>query len=153
MQKLIIILLGTILLTGGCDFIDSINPFTETVDTLDIYRQRQDSIRQAEFLLKQEAERRELARADSLRRVQEEIERQAALERYHLIVGAFRSPSYARDYHEIIVNRGHDSRMLVSDNNFHLVTIKSLNDHRSAINELRVVRDRGEHEVWLYISD
>ncbi len=154
MQKLIIIFLGTIILMAGCDFIEKINPFTESIDTLAIYRQRQDSIRRAELLLRQqEAERRDLARADTLRILPEEAAGQTVMERYHLIVGAFRTQSYARDYHERIINLGHESRILLSDNDFHLVTIKSLNDYRNAINELRAVRDQGEHEVWLYISD
>ena len=158
MQKLIIIILSTILITGGCDFIEKINPFAGSDDTMEIYRQQQDSIRQVELLRRQQEEiRREQARvatADSIRRVQEETDRLKSEERFHLIVGAFRTPSYASDFHGTILSQGHDSRILMSDNNFHLVTIKSLNDYRSAVNEMRAVTNQGEHfDVWLYIEN
>jgi cell division protein FtsN len=158
MQKSIIIILATILITGGCDFIEKINPFTGSVDTMEVYRQRQDSIRQFELLRRQQEEvRREQSRvatADSIRRVQEESDKLKAGERYHLIVGAFKTPSYASDFHGTILSQGHDSRILMSDNNFHLVTIRSLNDYRAAINEMISVRNQGEHyDIWLYIED
>jgi cell division protein FtsN len=155
MQKLIIIILA-VLLSGGCDFIERINPFAEKADTLEIYRQQQDSIRREAMLRKQQEEtRREQARVDSLKRVGESaaiIPEEAS--RYHLVAGAFKTPSYANGFHEYIRNQGYDSRIIMSENNFHLVTLRSVNDYRAAVNELRSLRAQGHHEgIWLYVRE
>jgi cell division protein FtsN len=158
MHKPTFIVLVIALLAGGCDFIDKINPFAQSVDTLEIYRQRQDSIRRAALLERQlEEARREKAaaeRADSLRNATETSERLRMANRYHLIVGSFKTSSYASLFNERIRNQGHDSRILMSDNQFHLVTIKSLDDYRSAVNELRALWNTGEHgDAWLFIEN
>ncbi len=154
MHKLLIIVFAFSLLTGGCDFVKKVNPFTTRVDTMDQYRQRQDSIRRAEMLRSQQEEARlEQARADSIRKARSEAERLRTMERYHLIVGAFKTPAYAEDFRQKILAQGNDSRIIMSDNNFHLVTIKSLGNYREAVNEWKVIRDQGEHLVWLYIKD
>ncbi len=155
MQKLIIIVLTLMLVIGGCDFVKRVNPFAKKVDTMEIYQQRQDSIRRAELLRRQQEEaRREQARADSLMKVREaEEELMKAAGRYHLIVGAFKTPAYAEDFHKKMLAQGHDSRIIMSANNFHLVTIKSLDNYRTAVREWRDIRGQGEHLVWLYIKD
>ncbi len=157
MQKLIIILFASTLLISGCDFVQKINPFASRVDTMEIYQQRQDSIRRAELLRRElEEARREQERADSIRREAEaraEAERLRAMQRYHLIVGAFRNPVYAEDFHQKMLAQGHDSRIIMSENNFNLVTIKSLDNYREAVNQWRSIRSEGEHLVWLYIKD
>ncbi len=157
MQKLIIILFAVTLLISGCDFVQKINPFASRVDTMEIYQQRQDSIRRAELLRREQEEaRREQERADGIRREAEaraEAERLRAMQRYHLIVGAFRNPVYAEDFHQKILAQGHDSRIIMSENNLHLVTIKSLDNYREAVNQWRSIRNEGEHLVWLYIKD
>ena len=141
-------------LVSGCDFVKKVNPFARKADTMEIYQQRQDSIRRAELLSRQQEEaRREQERADSIRRAQEEAARLKALERYHLIVGAFKNPAYANDFHQKMLAEGHDSRIIMSKNNFHLVTIKSLSDYRTAVRDWRAIRGEGEHLVWLYITD
>jgi cell division protein FtsN len=156
MQKFIITALAAILLAGGCDFIEKVNPFSKKEDTMSEYLQREDSIRRAELLRTQqmEARRREQALADSIRRAQEaEAAEAKATGRYHLIVGAFKTPAYASDFYDKIRSQGNDSRIIMADNDFHLVTIKSFNDYRTAVNEWIRIRAEGEHLVWLYIKD
>jgi cell division protein FtsN len=156
MQKIVIIALVSILLAGGCDFIKKVNPFSKKEDTMAEYLQREDSIRRAELLRTQqmEARLREQALADSIRRAQEaEAAKAEAAGRYHLIVGAFKTPAFADEFHDRIRSGGYDSRIIMSDNDFHLVTIKSFNDYRTAVNEWIRIRGEGEHLVWLYIKD
>lgn len=155
MQKLIIIVLAITLLISGCDFIKKVNPFAKQEDTMEEYQQRQDSIRRAELLKKQREEAiLQQAIADSMRRAQEaEAESMKPANRYHLIVGAFKTPSYARGFNEKISAQGHDSKIIQSDNNFNLVTIKSFDNYRTAVNEWREIRNEGEHLVWLYTKD
>ncbi len=150
MQKLTLFFFTVAVSISGCDFVEKVNPFTTKVDTMELYLQRQDSIRSAELIRKQQEE----ARADSIRRAQEtEVEQVKTLNRYHLIVGAFKTPSYAMSFQEKILAQGHDSRIILSDNNFHLVTIRSFDNYNSAVNEWRSIRSQGEHLVWLYIKD
>jgi hypothetical protein len=58
MQKLIIIVLAIYPFISGCDFVKKINPFAKKVDTMEMYQQRQDSIRRAELLRRQQEEAR-----------------------------------------------------------------------------------------------
>ncbi len=155
MQKLIITILTLTLVISGCDFVKRVNPFAKKVDTMEIYQQRQDSIRRAELLRRQQEEaRREQARADSISKAREaEEELMKSVGRYHLIVGAFKTPAYAEDFHREMLARGNDSRIIMSANNFHLVTIKSLENYNTAVREWREIRSQGEHLVWLYIKD
>ncbi len=157
MQKLTIIFLATTLLMCGCDFVKNVNPFAKKEDTMQIYQHRLDSIRRAELLRKQQEEaRHDQAIADSMRRAEEsdaDAERMQVMNRYHLIVGAFKTPSYAQDFNEKILSQGHDSKIIESDNNFNLVTIESFDNYRSAVSEWKRIRDKGEHLVWLYIKD
>jgi cell division protein FtsN len=154
MHRLIFIVIAITMLISGCDFVKKVNPFARKADTMELYQQRQDSIRRAELLRRQQEEaRREQVRADSIRKAREaEAERLSAL-RYHLIVGAFKTPAYADEFQKKMLAQGHDSRIIMSENNFHLVTIKSLDNYREAVNEWKDIRNQGEHLVWLYIKE
>lgn len=146
-----IIIISLILTTTGCEKIKSINPFRKKVDHALIEKQRQDSIRlaqEAEEILRQE----ELARLEEQRTI-EEAARLKALNKYHLIVGSFKVPNNATRYHEKIRSKGHDSQIIMAKNGFHLVTINSYDNFRSAFNELRNMTRSGEQEVWLYIQN
>jgi cell division protein FtsN len=155
MQRFSIILLIVSLSLGSCDFVKKINPFSkETDNSMEVYQRQQDSIQRAEALkVKQELER-EQAMADSIRLVQQQQEAERVrMERYHLIVGAFKTPDYARTFHNSILSQGHPSKILMSANDFHLVTIKSTDNYRAAVNDWIAIRNQGEHqEVWLYIA-
>jgi cell division protein FtsN len=145
-------------LAAGCDFVSKINPFAEKVDTLEIYRQRQDSIRRAVLLERQQEEfRRERAaaeRADSVRKVTEVAELQRTAHRYHLVVASFKTPSYASVLSEQIRSQGYDSRIMISKNQFHRVTLKSFDNFQTAIREMNALRSSGEYgDAWVHIGN
>ncbi len=152
MQKFTIILISAVFFTSGCDFIERVNPFAESPDTMELHQQRLDSIRRARQLREQQEQARlEQARDETLQEApdQEDVEVETS-ERYHLIVGAFKTQSYAEDYHQKMLDNGHDSRIIMSDNNFHLVTIESFDNYRTAVNKWREARESGEHSTWIY---
>jgi cell division protein FtsN len=157
MQRFSLILLIVSLSLGSCDFVKKINPFSKEADnSMEIYQRQQDSLQRAEALrVQQESARLEQAQADSIRMVQQQKEAERLrMERYHLVVGAFKTPDYARTFHNEILSQGHPSKILMSENDFHLVTIKSTDNYRSAVNDWIAIRNQGEHqEVWLYITD
>ncbi len=147
-----LILLSLIVTSSGCDEIKKLNPFREKVDQALIEQQRQDSIRlamEAEELRIRQAE--ENARLEELR-ILEEAERLKALNRYHLVVGSFKVPGNAQRYNELILSKGFDSQIILAKNGFHLVTMRSFDNFRTAANELRNVKKAGEYEVWLYVQ-
>lgn len=157
MQRFLFILLIVSLSLGSCDFVKKINPFSKEADnSMEVYQRQQDSLKRVEALkVQQDMARREQAQADSIRLMQQQQEAERErMERYHLIVGAFKTPDYARSFHNAITSQGHQSKILMSANDFHLVTISSTDNYRSAVNEWIAIRNQGEHqEVWLYITD
>jgi hypothetical protein len=158
MYKMTFFFLVIAVLVAGCDFISKINPFAEKVDTLEIYRQRQDSIRRAVLLERQQEEfRRERAaaeRADSVQKTRDEDERQRMASRYHIVIASFRTPTYATMLNEQIRSQGYDSRVMISENQFHRVTIRSFDNFQSAIREMNVLRNTGEYaDAWVHIGN
>jgi cell division protein FtsN len=152
MQRFTVILLVVFLLTG-CDFVRKINPFSKKADQLELYQKQQDSIRLAEeYRLQQEETRLAQARADSIRQAELDAIMAAKVKPYHLVVGAFKTPAYAKSFHEKILSEGHQSEIIIAENDFHLVTIRSTDDYRAAVNEWNAIR-RGEYfDVWLYVQ-
>ncbi len=156
MQKLITVILGIALLAAGCDFVKKVNPFASKVDTMEIYMQQQDSIRRAELLrMQQEEARRAQAEAEAAQLEEEKAKEEAAKPsgRYHLIVGAFKTPLYAKEFHAKMKAEGHDSQIIEGYYDFHLVTIKTHDEYRPAVNDWIKIRNQGEHLVWLYIDE
>lgn len=158
MQRFTFIVLLLAVSLSGCDFVQKINPFSKKADdSMEVYQRQQDSLKRVEALelQKQEAARQEQLRADSVRLAQEEAERaRLAAEKYHIVVGSFKTPEYAESFRDKIAAQGHPSRILLTENDFHLVTIKSSGNFQSAVNEWTAVKDQGEHpEVWLYYQN
>jgi outer membrane murein-binding lipoprotein Lpp len=153
MQRFTLIILIVLLLTG-CDFVRKINPFSKKADyQLELYQRQQDSIRLAEeYRLQQEEARRAQERAESIRQAELEAMMAAKVKPYHLVVGAFKTPAYAKSFHEKILAAGHESDIIMAENDFHLVTIKSTDDYRSAVNEWKAIRKGEYFDVWLYVQ-
>jgi len=72
--------------------------------------------------------------------------------RYHIIVGAFKTSSYADDYSALMKNRGYDGNILAGPYQFNLVTSGSYESLRSALNQLGEVRTNVIEEAWIYIE-
>jgi cell division protein FtsN len=156
MQRFSIFLLIVSLSLSSCEFVNKINPFSKEPDnSMEVYQRQQDSLKRAEVLkVQRDLERQEQARTDSIRLAQQQEAERTRMERYHLVVGAFKSPDYARSFHNSILSSGHPSKILMSANAFHLVTIKSTDNYRSAVDDWMAIRNQGEHqEVWLYIAN
>jgi hypothetical protein len=76
----------------------------------------------------------------------------AAQGRYHIIVGAFKTPSYATDYSAEIKSRGYDGNILDGPYNFDLVTSGSYESLQAALNDLSGVRTDVIETAWIYIE-
>lgn len=77
---------------------------------------------------------------------------EAAKGSYHIIVGAFKTPSYATDYSADIKNQGYDGNIIAGPYNFDLVTSSSHESLQSALTELTEVRANVIETAWIYIE-
>ncbi len=122
------------------------------VDTTGVWLARQDSLRIVDSIRKaQEAlQALENARLDSIRLAEE-----AKLAfKYHIIVGSFYTPEYARDLADEYKNKGYNVRILkMKGSRFELVSAEAFDSFRPAINKLRDYQENIVLDAWLYIDN
>ena len=70
----------------------------------------------------------------------------------HIIVGAFKNATYAKNYSETMKGRGYDGNIIAGPYNFNLVTSGSYESVRAALQDLRGIRDQVIEEAWIYIE-
>jgi len=121
-------------------------------DTTGVWLARQDSIRIVDSIrAAQEALLAlENARLDSIRLAEE-----ARLAfKYHIIVGSFYTPEYARDLADEYKNKGYVVRILqMKGSRFELVSAEAFDSFRPAINKLVDYQDIIMPDAWLYIDE
>jgi cell division protein FtsN len=138
---------------GKPDPADTLAAWHHMMDSL----QRVDSINAIEQarldsmeMIRQQAKADSLAKADSIRQAKLEAEKN----KYHIISGSFRNSSYADRYNQRMQDEyGYDSKIVVANNGFNLVSIKSHPSMSAAIRELRNIRDEGRFEAWVYAGN
>jgi len=149
---LIIIALSTITLSG-CDFFQNKRWFSNDVDTLEAYNRRQDSIHRVDSLKKVheiEKKRAEKARKDSIRMAEE---RHRRLYKFHIVVGSFKTPKYARAYNEFIKQKGYKTEMLTNKYKFQMVSIGAYKSWSTAVSDLNKAREELIETAWIYIDE
>jgi hypothetical protein len=112
---------------------------------------RQDSIRVADSIRKaQEALLAiEYARQDSVRLAEEA----KLASKYHIIVGSFYTPEYARNLAEEYKNKGYNVRILkMAGSRFELVSAEAFDNFRPAAKKLLDYQENIMPDAWLYID-
>ncbi|EFK96799.1 conserved hypothetical protein [sediment metagenome] len=112
---------------------------------------RQDSLRVADSLRRAQEELLaiEVARQDSIRRAEEEL----LANKFHIIVGSFITPEYARTLAEEYTSKGHNVRILqMQGGRFELVSAEAFNNLRQAIDKLKDYQENIVLDAWLYIE-
>ena len=71
---------------------------------------------------------------------------------FHIIVGAFKTASYASDYATEIKNSGYDGNILAGPYSFNLVTSSSFESLQSALSALGNIRSEVIENAWIYIE-
>lgn len=120
-------------------------------DTTGVWLARQDSIRVVDSIRKaQEALLAiENARQDSIRRAEEE----KLANKYHIIVGSFLTPEYARNLAEEYKSKGYNVRILkMTGDRFELVSAEAFSQFRPAVEKLKDYQENILLEAWLYID-
>jgi len=77
---------------------------------------------------------------------------EAAKSKVHIIVGAFKTASYADEYSAEIKNMGFDGNILAGPYSFNLVTSGSYESVRAALNVLGDIRANVVETAWIYIE-
>lgn len=77
---------------------------------------------------------------------------EAAKSRVHIIVGAFKIPSYADEYSAAIKSKGYDGKILAGPYSFNLVTASSHESIQAALNALGPVRENLIETAWIYME-
>lgn len=120
-------------------------------DTTGVWLARQDSIRIADSIRKaQEAlQAIENARLDSIRLAEE-----ARLAyKFHIIVGSFYTPEYAKNLSEEYKSKGYNVQILqMRGSRFQLVSAEAFDKFRPAIDKLKDYQENIMPDAWLYID-
>ena len=115
---------------------------------------RQDSIRIADSTRWANEERERALEQDRLNRLATETEAARLASKYHIVVGSFYTPEYARSLTEKYRQQGYNSQILqMRGSKFELVSAESFSDLRSAANRLREYHANIMPDAWIYVSD
>ena len=77
---------------------------------------------------------------------------EAASSRVHIIVGAFKTSSYADEYSAEMKEKGYDGKILPGPYQFNLVTSGSYESIQAALNVLETIREEVHEDAWVYIE-
>ena len=117
-----------------------------------VLKAKQDSIRVADSLKQAQAAllALEQARQDSIRFAEEA----RTASKYHMIVGSFYTPEYARNWAEIFRQRNYNVQVLkMRGSTFELVSAEAFSSLRSAYNRLQYYQENVMPDAWIYIDE
>ena len=77
---------------------------------------------------------------------------EASKSRVHIVVGAFKTSSYADEYSAEIKGYGYDGKIIAGPYSFSLVTATSHESIQAAINALGPIRDGVIETAWIYLE-
>ncbi|MEZ5072726.1 MAG: hypothetical protein R2751_17635 [Bacteroidales bacterium] len=149
MRKLVVIIVLPLLL-ASCSLFQKPTMSQEEIDNL---------LAENKVLKAQAGQTKELEDQLALTRMQvdEAMLKLAACEEgakdnVHIIVGAFKTASYADAYSALVKSRGMDGNILAGPYSFSLVTAHSYESIQSALNSLGEVRENQVENAWLYME-
>ena len=161
MKQMLFLLLISTITFSGCKFIggksvkserDSLRAYAYTLEQK-IANQEQDH-RASLDQLKRESQ----AMIDSIVKIYESEAgsgpgniRTAATGKYYVIVGSFKTASYASDWSSKISNMGYPAE-IVKVSYWNLVSAGSSTNLRSALNELSSIRSDVTGDAWIFVA-
>ena len=77
---------------------------------------------------------------------------EAAKSKVHIIVGAFKSDTYAKDYSRVMKEAGYEGKILAGPYSFNLVTASSHESLPAALKALGAIRENVIEEAWVYLE-
>lgn len=149
-MKNVVLCIVFFLLISGCKYLKRDKPDDVEVDTMALYRQRQDSIRRADSLIKLEKEKllgEKKLKSESGNDVYylNEID-----ERYLMIIGSFETLEFARTHAKKYGRLGYTTKVIRKPDGFNMVSAGTFNNLRDAENELSRFRKNVAVKSWIY---
>jgi hypothetical protein len=154
-RTILLILICLSVSLPSCKFIRKKGWFgSGKADTMLVWQAKQDSIRVADSLttVRNRVAAIEKARLDSLNRIEQERLAYETRFRYHIIVGSFVTPEYARAFNEAIKKEGYSSQIVKKPGSrFEFVSAEAHENLKRAIERLMQFRDTVAYDAWIYI--
>ena len=160
MKKVLIFLIIATFSLSGCKFINE-KILKKGSDTTEVYiynleqqLRTLDAQHQGDIA---QIQRESQARIDSIIMYYEEQMSKggkitsAAMGTYYLIVGSFKTPSYAQDYSAKVRDMGYDTE-IVQMGYWNLVSAESYTNIREALTGLEIVRSNVSYEAWIFVG-
>jgi hypothetical protein len=155
-RSVLLLVVCLLVFMPSCNFVKKKGWFGgKKADTLLVWQARQDNLRRADSIAKiAEFEAAvERARLDSINRVEQEKAAYAARFKYHIIVGSFITPEYARLFQEQMKKNGYNSQILKKpDSKFELISAEAHESLRKSVERLVQFRDTVAYDAWIYIK-
>lgn len=154
-RVIVLVLISLSLGLTSCKFFKSRGWFgsRKTNDMLE-WQARQDSIRVADSLnrVMERMAAMEQARVDSINKAEQERLAREARFKYHIIVGSFITPEYARSYEAYVKSEGYNTRIIKKpDSRFELVSAEAHESLAKAVRRLVQFRDTVVIDAWIYV--
>jgi hypothetical protein len=70
--------------------------------------------------------------------------------RYYIITGCFMIPDFAESYAEKMQNKGYNAEIILRDDGYHMVSVRSFNDLSESKSALQTVRAELASNAWIY---
>ncbi|MGD0582049.1 MAG: hypothetical protein ABR974_03785 [Bacteroidales bacterium] len=140
-----------LVLAPSCKWLRDKGIFRKKVDTMIVWRARQDSLRVIDSVRK--AQERMLAlenaRVDSIKKAEQEWDLR---NKYNIIIGSFITPEYARKYSEEFAAKGYKTRILkLEGTQFEMVSAEAHEHFRTAVSRLKNFQDSIAFDSWIYV--
>jgi hypothetical protein len=151
----VIILSGLLIALPSCKYFKGGAFSGKKAGNMAVMKSREDSTRFADSLqkIKENEQKIDNSKLDSLRRADEERAVSEAKHKYNIIVGSFITPGYAAGLTEEYRKQGYDAKIIKAEGSrFEYVSVEALDNFKKAVMRLRQFQDTVQMESWLYVK-
>jgi hypothetical protein len=151
MKKILLFIVIGLLVTG-CKYFEEKRLFSKKVDTLINYAEELDKSVKPDTAAMQTGPEQVVTETEIPVAAEEDMFKTKFPDsgnRYYIITGCFMIPDYAESYAQKMQNMGYKAEIIVRDDGFNMVSVRSFNDLSASKSELRIVR-ADISNAWIY---
>jgi hypothetical protein len=153
-QLAIFTVIMLLILSPSCKFLREKGLIGRGVDTMRVWRAKQDSLRVVDSILKVQSRLQSIenARLDSIKRIEQERADFENKYRFNIILGSFITPEYARNFSADLSKKGYKTRIIkLEGTKFEMVSAEAHESFRTATARLKQFQDTVSNDAWLYM--
>lgn len=154
MKKLLLYIALAILITG-CKYFEEKRLFSKKVDTLISYAEELDETVESDSIEIQPELEQVITEPELTVEAEEDMSQTnfpSSGNRYYIITGCFMIPDFAERYAEKMQDRGYEPEIILRDDGYHMVSVRSFNDLSASKSELSTVRAQLIDNAWIYVK-